>query len=111
MRRPVPVSPPWATFYKGFGVPLTYLFSSLPFFLVYRPSQFTIPLPLSSSVPSPKTHTFFITSWSYIKDKDLQNPSNKREILCDDSLKAVFEKDSVTMFEMMKLMSKHFTKP
>jgi len=40
----------------------------------------------------------------------LQNPSNKREILCDDSLKAVFEKDSVTMFEMMKLMSKHFTK-
>ncbi|GAB5035596.1 swib complex baf60b domain-containing isoform 1 [Nannochloropsis oceanica] len=49
--------------------------------------------------------------WSYIKDKDLQNPSNKREILCDESLKAVFEKDSVTMFEMMKLMSKHITKP
>ncbi|EWM22046.1 swib complex baf60b domain-containing protein [Nannochloropsis gaditana] len=49
--------------------------------------------------------------WSYIKDKKLQNPSNKREIVCDNSLKAVFEKDSVTMFEMNKLMSKHFSKP
>lgn len=51
------------------------------------------------------------SSWSYIKDKKLQNPSNKREIVCDNSLKAVFEKDSVTMFEMNKLMSKHFSKP
>jgi hypothetical protein len=51
-------------------------------------------------------------SWAYIKTKDLQNPGNKREILCDDALKAVFEgKDKVTMFEMNKLLTPHLSKP
>jgi upstream activation factor subunit UAF30 len=29
--------------------------------------------------------------WKYIKAHDLQNPSDKREILCDDKLKKIFE--------------------
>lgn len=33
---------------------------------------------------------------------------DKREILCDANLKKVFEVDSVTMFGMNKLLSKHF---
>ena len=45
--------------------------------------------------------------WEYIKAHNLQNPANKREILADDKLKAVFGKDSATMFEMNKLMSAH----
>lgn len=49
--------------------------------------------------------------WAYIKTKDLQNPSNKREIMCDDSLKAVFERPAVSMFEMHKLLTKHLSKP
>ena len=49
--------------------------------------------------------------WAYIKTKDLQNPNNKREILCDDSLQAVFEKPAVSMFEMHKLLTKHLSKP
>jgi SWIB/MDM2 domain len=40
--------------------------------------------------------------WDYIKKNNLQNPSNKREIVADDKLRAVFGKDSVTMFEMNK---------
>jgi len=48
--------------------------------------------------------------WDYIKSNDLQNPSNKREIIADDKLKAVFDgKDKVTMFEMTKLVSNHLT--
>ena len=42
--------------------------------------------------------------WDYIKDHGLQNPANKRNILCDDKLKAVMGKDEVTMFELSRLV-------
>ena len=45
--------------------------------------------------------------WEYIKANNLQNPANKRNILCDAKLKAVMGKDEVTMFEMTGLVSKH----
>ncbi len=48
--------------------------------------------------------------WEYIKRLDLQNPANKRNILADDKLKAVFGgKAEVTMFEMTKLVSAHLS--
>ncbi|CAM9777280.1 unnamed protein product [Heterosigma akashiwo] len=46
--------------------------------------------------------------WVYIKGNDLQNPENKREILCDDKLKGLFEVEKVSMFGMHKILSKHF---
>ncbi|HUO12560.1 MAG TPA: SWIB/MDM2 domain-containing protein [Caulobacteraceae bacterium] len=46
--------------------------------------------------------------WAYIKSHNLQNPANKREILADDKLKAVFDgKAKVSMFEMNKHLAKH----
>ena len=45
--------------------------------------------------------------WAYIKEKNLQNPENKREIIADERLKKVFGKDKVTMFEMNKYISAH----
>jgi chromatin remodeling complex protein RSC6 len=45
--------------------------------------------------------------WDYIKQHNLQNPANKRNILCDAKLKAVMGKDEVTMFEMTGLVGKH----
>lgn len=49
--------------------------------------------------------------WDYIKSNNLQNPENKREILADAALKAVFDgRDKVTMFEMTKLVSGHVVK-
>ena len=45
--------------------------------------------------------------WEYIKEKNLQNPSNKRNVLADDKLRAIFNKDEVTMFEMTKLVNEH----
>ena len=47
--------------------------------------------------------------WDYIRKHNLQNPENKREILADAKLKAVFGKDKVTMFEMNKLFSAHLS--
>lgn len=46
--------------------------------------------------------------WVYIKKHDLQNPKNKRNILADEKLKAVFGgKHEVSMFEMTKIVSSH----
>ena len=45
--------------------------------------------------------------WDYIKAHNLQNPANKRNILCDATLRAVMGKDEVTMFEMTGLVGKH----
>ncbi|MBX9740195.1 MAG: SWIB/MDM2 domain-containing protein [Beijerinckiaceae bacterium] len=45
--------------------------------------------------------------WEYIKKHELQNPANKREILADDKLEAVFGKKMVTMFEMNKHLAQH----
>jgi chromatin remodeling complex protein RSC6 len=45
--------------------------------------------------------------WDYIKARNLQNPANKRNVLCDEQLKAVMGKDEVTMFEMTKLVGQH----
>jgi chromatin remodeling complex protein RSC6 len=49
--------------------------------------------------------------WEYIRKHDLQNPENRREILADDNLEAVFGKKKVTMFEMNKYLSQHLTSP
>ena len=45
--------------------------------------------------------------WDYIKAHNLQNPANRREILADDTLRKVFGKDKVTMFEMNKHLARH----
>lgn len=48
--------------------------------------------------------------WVYIKDNNLQDPSNKRNINADENLKKVFGgKSVVNMFEMTKLVSKHLS--
>jgi len=46
--------------------------------------------------------------WVYIKRHDLQNPEDKREIMCDDMLKKVMDNnEKVTMFTMNKHITKH----
>ncbi len=48
--------------------------------------------------------------WVYIKKNDLQDANNKRNINADDNLKKVFGgKETVNMFEMTKLVSKHLS--
>lgn len=49
--------------------------------------------------------------WAYIKDNELQNPNDKREILCDSNLKAVFGKEKVTMFSMNKYLGQNLHEP
>ena len=59
------------------------------------------------SEPIPRTE---VTKriWDYIRSNNLQDPKDKRTINADDKLKKVFNgKDSVSMFEMTKLVNGH----
>ena len=47
--------------------------------------------------------------WAYIKEHDLQDAKNKREIVADAKLKAVFGRDKVTMFEINKILTAHLS--
>lgn len=48
--------------------------------------------------------------WVYIKKEGLQDEKNKRNINADAALKKVFGgKETVSMFEMTKLVSKHLS--
>ena len=44
--------------------------------------------------------------WAHIKKHKLQNPQNKREILADDKLQAVFGAKKMDMFQIAKAVNK-----
>lgn len=48
--------------------------------------------------------------WQYIKEHNLQNPNDRREILCDEKMEPIFGK-KMTMFSMNKLLTKHLFNP
>ena len=45
--------------------------------------------------------------WDYIRANNLQKPTDKRVIVADAKLKAVFGKDECTMFEMNKFIAQY----
>jgi len=45
--------------------------------------------------------------WQYIRTHKLQDSKNRRNINADAKLRPIFGKNTVSMFEMTKLVSKH----
>lgn len=45
--------------------------------------------------------------WEHIKSNDLQDPSDKRQIRCDERMYAVFRQAKVDMFKMNKEIGAH----
>lgn len=45
--------------------------------------------------------------WEYVKERDLQDPNDKRQIRCDDAMRAVFKQDRVHMFTMNKILNQN----
>ncbi|KAM0339901.1 hypothetical protein ACHAPU_010733 [Fusarium lateritium] len=45
--------------------------------------------------------------WEHIKANDLQDPKDKRQIICDDKMQAVFKQARVDMFRMNKDIGSH----
>ncbi len=78
-----------------------------------KETAFTKPLALSSELAgflgcSSMGRTDIVKAmWAYIKSNDLQNPQDRREILLDKKLKAVFNLDSFTAFSMNKYIAQH----
>ena len=61
------------------------------------------------SKPLPRTEVVK-KLWAYIKKNKLQDAKNRRNINSDENLKPVFGgKNTVNMFEMTKLVSKHLS--
>lgn len=48
--------------------------------------------------------------WDYIKANNLQDPKDKRFILCDEKLQTVFSRTRINCFKMAKYMSEHVKK-
>eukprot|EP00898_Chlorokybus_atmophyticus_P002115 jgi/Chlat1/2904/Chrsp2S04655 len=48
--------------------------------------------------------------WDYIKEHDLQDPQDKRFVICDPKMQALLDVDRFRSFGMMKLLSPHFSK-
>lgn len=40
--------------------------------------------------------------WDYVKENEMQNPEDKRQIRCDDALRAIFKQDTIHMFTMVR---------
>ncbi|KAJ2077703.1 hypothetical protein H4R24_004968 [Coemansia sp. RSA 988] len=49
--------------------------------------------------------------WKYIKANELQDPSDKRYILCDEKLQKMFHTERLYMYTMNKLLNEHLVKP
>lgn len=49
--------------------------------------------------------------WEYIRENELQDPSDRRQIRCDDAMRAVFKQDRVHMFTMTKILNQNLYSP
>ena len=50
--------------------------------------------------------------WQYVKSRNLQDPNDRRQIICDDALRAVCDGESaVSGFGINKYISRHLLRP
>ena len=49
--------------------------------------------------------------WNHIKSNNMQNPENKKEIICDDQFRAIFKVDRIDMFKMNKELGQYVCHP
>jgi upstream activation factor subunit UAF30 len=49
--------------------------------------------------------------WEHIRENELQDPSDRRQIRCDDAMRAVFKQDKVHMFQMTKILNHNLYNP
>ncbi|WOK92332.1 hypothetical protein Cni_G01023 [Canna indica] len=81
-----------------------------------RPRGITKPRPVSPELQAvvgeaeiPRTQALK-KIWAYIKENNLQDPDNKRVIVCDDKLKNIFGRERVGFLEISGLLNPHFRK-
>eukprot|EP00033_Pygsuia_biforma_P002817 GCRY01003111.1.p1 GENE.GCRY01003111.1~~GCRY01003111.1.p1 ORF type:complete len:199 (-),score=23.53 GCRY01003111.1:111-707(-) len=45
--------------------------------------------------------------WNYIKENNLQDPKDRRMVICDETLSELFKVKRVSMFKMQKYLAQH----
>ncbi|EFE34206.1 uncharacterized protein ARB_07157 [Trichophyton benhamiae CBS 112371] len=45
--------------------------------------------------------------WEYIREHELQDPNDRRQIRCDDLMRPVFKQDRIHMFTMTKVLNQN----
>jgi upstream activation factor subunit UAF30 len=77
--------------------------------MVEDPSHPPLSEEMASIVGMERANRFRLVKllWIYIKTNGLQNPNDKRQILCDEKLKKAFGQTTVTAFSMSKFLSRH----
>ncbi|ROT37077.1 SWIB-domain-containing protein [Sodiomyces alkalinus F11] len=70
---------------------------------------FTLSFPLAQLVGEPQLSRPQVVKklWEHIKANELQDPSDKRQIRCDEMMHAVFKQSRVDMFQMNKMIGSH----
>lgn len=48
--------------------------------------------------------------WAYVKEHNLQDPSDRRILICDEKLLPIMKKQRITCFAMNKIISDHLTR-
>ncbi|KAJ6820386.1 upstream activation factor subunit spp27-like [Iris pallida] len=82
-----------------------------------KPRGITKPKPVSPALQAvvgvkeiPRTQALKVI-WAYIKENNLQDPENKKIIVCDEKLQNIFAgKDRVGFLEISGLLNPHFEK-
>jgi len=87
------------------------IYSALTEFMLFD-KECTLSAKLADFMGSPTgSRTSIIKQlWVYIKANDLQNPSDRREILNDDKFQDLFGCERMSMFQMNKLLNEHIEK-
>ncbi|KAJ5386275.1 hypothetical protein N7509_008816 [Penicillium cosmopolitanum] len=49
--------------------------------------------------------------WQYIRENELQDPADRRQIRCDEPMRAIFKQDRVHMFTMTKILNQNLYNP
>ena len=76
---------------------------------IYSPPSFPPSEPLATLLGVEKLSRPQIVKalWDHIKSNNMQNPENKKEIICDDQFRAVFKVDRIDMFKMNKELGQY----
>ncbi|GJN23233.1 hypothetical protein PR202_gb10864 [Eleusine coracana subsp. coracana] len=82
-----------------------------------RATGITLPKPISPALQAivgapeiPRTEALK-RLWAYIKQHNLQDPADKKVIVCDEKLKVLFAgRERVGFLEIAKLLNPHFVK-
>ncbi|KAI0753063.1 SWIB-domain-containing protein [Daedaleopsis nitida] len=98
-------------FKKEYALRSVFLTHLFPFARLDSPSSSSEPLAALIGLEKLSRPQIVKQLWDHIKANNMQNPENKKEIICDDSFRSIFKCDRIDMFKMNKELGQHLYEP